>query len=69
MVAFNGIQLTNRLTLFFSPPIEVKVERKMDEVDSEEQARGADAAATFASQPQRIALFPGVDSQALKVNI
>uniref|UniRef100_A0A3Q2XWG3 Trichohyalin-like n=1 Tax=Hippocampus comes TaxID=109280 RepID=A0A3Q2XWG3_HIPCM len=48
---------------------EEKVERKMDEVDSEEQARGADAAATFASQPQRIALFPGVDSQALKVQL
>ncbi|XP_051923510.1 trichohyalin isoform X2 [Hippocampus zosterae] len=46
-----------------------KVERKMDEVDSEEQARGADAAATFDSQPQRIALFPGVDSQALKVQL
>ncbi|XP_061529012.1 trichohyalin-like isoform X2 [Phycodurus eques] len=48
---------------------EEKVEHKMDEVDSEEQATGADAAAAFASQPQRIALFPGVDSQALKVQL
>ncbi|XP_061622463.1 trichohyalin isoform X2 [Phyllopteryx taeniolatus] len=48
---------------------EEKVERKMDEVDSEEQATGADAAGAFASQPQRIALFPGVDSLALKVQL
>ncbi|XP_077416607.1 uncharacterized protein LOC144048471 [Vanacampus margaritifer] len=48
---------------------EEKVERKMNEVDSEKQARGADAAATVASQPQRVALFPGVDSQALKVQL
>ncbi|XP_061672240.1 calponin homology domain-containing protein DDB_G0272472 isoform X2 [Syngnathoides biaculeatus] len=48
---------------------EDKVEHKMDAVDSEEQARGADAAATFVSQPQRIPLFPGVDSQALKVQL
>ncbi|XP_077378112.1 uncharacterized protein LOC144019141 [Festucalex cinctus] len=48
---------------------EEKLERKMDEVDSEEQAGGADAAATSASQPQRVALFPGVDSQALKVQL
>ncbi|XP_057688384.1 trichohyalin isoform X2 [Corythoichthys intestinalis] len=46
-----------------------KVERKTDEVDSEEQAGGAAAAATFASQPQRIALFPGVDSQAIKIQL
>ncbi|XP_054629476.1 calponin homology domain-containing protein DDB_G0272472 [Dunckerocampus dactyliophorus] len=48
---------------------EKKVESKMDEVDSKEQARAAEAGAAVASQPQRIALFPGVDPLALKVQL
>ncbi len=48
---------------------EAKVESKDDDSDSEEQARGADAAPAVASQPQRIALFPGMDPSALKVSL
>ncbi|XP_077570929.1 uncharacterized protein LOC144195280 [Stigmatopora nigra] len=44
---------------------EEKPERNTDQVDPEEQP----AAAIFPSQPQRIALFPGVDSQAIKIQL
>ncbi|GAA6220791.1 uncharacterized protein KIAA1671 homolog [Lates japonicus] len=48
---------------------EAKVESKDDDSDSEEQARGADAPPAAASQPQRIALFPGMDHSALKAQL
>ncbi|XP_040011118.1 calponin homology domain-containing protein DDB_G0272472 isoform X2 [Xiphias gladius] len=48
---------------------EAKVENKGDDSDSEEQARGADAPPAVASQPQRIALFPGMDPSALKAQL
>lgn len=46
---------------------EAKVESK-DDSDSEEQNKGADASPAVSSQPQRIALFPGVDPSSLKVS-
>lgn len=49
------------------PVTEERVESKNDDSDSEEQAR-TDASPAVASQPQRIALFPGVDPSALKVS-
>uniref|UniRef100_UPI0037E940FB calponin homology domain-containing protein DDB_G0272472 n=1 Tax=Semicossyphus pulcher TaxID=241346 RepID=UPI0037E940FB len=48
---------------------EAKVEVKDDDSDSEEPARGADVSSTVASQPQRIALFPGMDPLALKAQL
>lgn len=47
---------------------EAKAESKDDDSDSEQQTRGADAGTAVASQPQRVALFPGVDPSALKVS-
>lgn len=47
---------------------EAQVESKDDDSDSEEQNKGADASPAVSSQPQRIALFPGVDPSALKVD-
>ncbi|XP_062273804.1 titin homolog [Scomber scombrus] len=47
---------------------EERVESKNYDSDSEEQAR-ADASPAVASQPQRIALFPGVDPSALKAQL
>ncbi|XP_067460070.1 trichohyalin [Thunnus thynnus] len=47
---------------------EEKVESKNDDSDYEEQTR-ADASPAVASQPQRIALFPGVDPSALKAQL
>lgn len=49
------------------PATEAKVESKDDDSDSEQQTRGAESSPAVASQPQRIALFPGVDPSALKV--
>ncbi|KAJ7994100.1 hypothetical protein DPEC_G00262420 [Dallia pectoralis] len=47
----------------------VDTARKEDS-DSEEQARGGDPRlATAASQPQRVALFPGMDPSALKAQL
>ncbi|KAM9743110.1 uncharacterized protein ACNS7B_010727 [Menidia menidia] len=46
-----------------------KAENKDDDSESEEQARGADGGPAVASQPQRIALFPGVDPSALKAQL
>ncbi|KAM7391700.1 hypothetical protein PAMP_022367 [Pampus punctatissimus] len=47
---------------------EEKVESKNDDSDSEQQPR-PDASPAVASQPQRIALFPGVDPSALKAQL
>ncbi|MEQ2290299.1 hypothetical protein AMECASPLE_001943 [Ameca splendens] len=48
---------------------EAKAENKNDDSESEEQARGADAGSAVPSQPQRVALFPGVDPSALKAQL
>ncbi|KAM9360698.1 uncharacterized protein ABDE67_001319 [Symphorus nematophorus] len=48
---------------------EPKVESKDDESDSEDPLRGADASPAVSSQPQRIALFPGMDPSALKAQL
>lgn len=45
-----------------SPPTETTAESKDDDSESEEKTTAV------ASQPQRIALFPGVDPSALKVS-
>ncbi|KAM7416355.1 hypothetical protein PAMA_018431 [Pampus argenteus] len=47
---------------------EEKVESKNDDSDSEQQPR-PDVSPAVASQPQRIALFPGVDPSALKAQL
>ncbi|XP_030272174.1 trichohyalin-like isoform X2 [Sparus aurata] len=47
---------------------EAKPERK-DDSDSEETTRGADGGSAVASQPQRVALFPGMDPSALKAQL
>lgn len=44
-----------------------KVKRKDSDSDSEEPTRGADSSPALPSQPQRVALFPGMDPSALKV--
>ncbi|XP_073323066.1 uncharacterized protein KIAA1671 homolog isoform X2 [Pagrus major] len=48
---------------------EAKPERKDDDSDSEETTRGADGGSAVASQPQRVALFPGMDPSALKAQL
>ncbi|KAM7019044.1 uncharacterized protein LKV04_009113 isoform 1-T2 [Tautogolabrus adspersus] len=48
---------------------EPKVEVKDEESDSEEPTRGADTASAIASQPQRIAMFPGMDPSVLKAQL
>uniref|UniRef100_A0A8C2XS76 Si:ch73-138n13.1 n=1 Tax=Cyclopterus lumpus TaxID=8103 RepID=A0A8C2XS76_CYCLU len=49
---------------------EAKVEIKDDDSDSEEPARRADTSPlAVSSQPQRIALFPGMDPSALKAQL
>lgn len=48
---------------------EAKAESKDDDSNSEEKPRGADAAPAVASQPQRVALFPGMDPSALKAQL
>uniref|UniRef100_A0A7N8WWI4 Tankyrase 1-binding protein C-terminal domain-containing protein n=1 Tax=Mastacembelus armatus TaxID=205130 RepID=A0A7N8WWI4_9TELE len=53
----------------FSPLTEVKVENKDDDSDSEEQSRVADFSPAVASQPQRIAMFPGMDPSALMAQL
>uniref|UniRef100_A0A665SZG1 Calponin homology domain-containing protein DDB_G0272472-like n=1 Tax=Echeneis naucrates TaxID=173247 RepID=A0A665SZG1_ECHNA len=44
-------------------------ESKDSDSDSEEQARGADTSPAVAAQPQRVALFPGMDPSALKAQL
>lgn len=44
-----------------------KVERKDSDSDNEEPIRGADSSPALPSQPQRVALFPGMDPSVLKV--
>ncbi|XP_035854170.1 calponin homology domain-containing protein DDB_G0272472 isoform X3 [Sander lucioperca] len=48
---------------------EAKAESKDDDSDSEERARGADASPAVSSQPQRVAMFPGMDPSALKAQL
>ncbi|XP_071012475.1 plectin-like isoform X2 [Oncorhynchus clarkii lewisi] len=49
---------------------EDKVESSKKDSDSEEQARGADPhSAAASSQPQRVALFPGMDPSALMAQL
>lgn len=52
---------------FVCPVTEERVGKKNDDSDSEEHAR-AEASPAVASQPQRVALFPGMDPSALKVS-
>ncbi|KAM8865753.1 uncharacterized protein KIAA1671 homolog isoform 2-T4 [Synchiropus picturatus] len=54
----------------FRDSTEEKVNAKKEDSDSEEQSKGgADVSPAAASQPQRVALFPGVDPSALKVQL
>lgn len=46
---------------------ETKVGLKDSALDSEELTRGPDSSPVVASQPPRVALFPGVDASVLKV--
>ncbi|XP_029999930.1 titin homolog isoform X5 [Sphaeramia orbicularis] len=48
---------------------EEKAESKNDDSGSADQAKGADASPAVASQPQRVALFPGMDPSALKAQL
>ncbi|XP_034727217.1 calponin homology domain-containing protein DDB_G0272472 [Etheostoma cragini] len=48
---------------------EAKAEIKDEDSDSEERVRGADASPAVYSQPQRIAMFPGMDPSALKAQL
>ncbi|XP_053276286.1 trichohyalin [Pleuronectes platessa] len=48
---------------------EAKVERNEDDSYSEEQARRVDLSPAATSQPQRVALFPGMDPSALKAQL
>ncbi|CAN9513530.1 unnamed protein product [Ophioblennius macclurei] len=48
---------------------EAKPERKEDDSDSEEPARGAEISPAMTSQPQRVALFPGMDPSVLKAQL
>ncbi|KAK9970431.1 hypothetical protein ABG768_026376 [Culter alburnus] len=43
--------------------------KKGEESDSEEQAKGIDSRTSSMSQPQRVALFPGMDPSALKAQL
>jgi len=43
--------------------------KQEEESDSEEQAKGIDSRTSSVSQPQRVALFPGMDPSALKVRL
>ncbi|XP_041643036.1 calponin homology domain-containing protein DDB_G0272472-like [Cheilinus undulatus] len=53
----------------FRDSTEPKVEVKDDDSDSEEPPKGADTASAVSSQPQRVALFPGMDPSALKAQL
>ncbi|XP_060928295.1 calponin homology domain-containing protein DDB_G0272472 [Limanda limanda] len=48
---------------------EAKVERKEDDSNYEEQKRRVDLSPAATSQPQRVALFPGMDPSALKAQL
>eukprot|EP00066_Takifugu_rubripes_P024498 XP_011613764.1 PREDICTED: uncharacterized protein KIAA1671 homolog isoform X1 [Takifugu rubripes] len=48
---------------------ETKVGLKDSALDSEALTRGPDSSAAVSSQPPRVALFPGVDASALKVQL
>ncbi|KAL6114623.1 kiaa1671 [Pungitius sinensis] len=53
----------------FTDSTEAKAETKDDDSDTVEPTKGADASAAASSQPQRIALFPGMDPSALKAQL
>ncbi|XP_072289324.1 uncharacterized protein [Eucyclogobius newberryi] len=55
----------------FKDTTEEKLESKKEDSDSEEQPKGPDAgpAAAASSQPQRVALFPGMDQSALMAQL
>uniref|UniRef100_A0AAV2MT90 Tankyrase 1-binding protein C-terminal domain-containing protein n=1 Tax=Knipowitschia caucasica TaxID=637954 RepID=A0AAV2MT90_KNICA len=56
--------------LIFQDSTEEKPEIKEEDSDSEEQPKGSDAGPTAASsQPQRVALFPGMDQSALMAQL
>uniref|UniRef100_A0A3B3YV35 Tankyrase 1-binding protein C-terminal domain-containing protein n=1 Tax=Poecilia mexicana TaxID=48701 RepID=A0A3B3YV35_9TELE len=48
---------------------EAKAEIKNDDSESEEPAKGAESGPAAPPQPQRVALFPGVDPSALKAQL
>ncbi|KAK9522393.1 hypothetical protein VZT92_018861 [Zoarces viviparus] len=52
----------------YTDSTEAKVENKDDD-SSEEPAKGVDASPAVSSQPQRVALFPGMDPSALKAQL
>ncbi|KAM6944873.1 uncharacterized protein PEZ65_002618 isoform 1-T1 [Lycodopsis pacificus] len=52
----------------YTDSTEAKVESKDDD-SSEEPAKGVDASPAVSSQPQRVALFPGMDPSALKAQL
>ncbi|XP_068559916.1 calponin homology domain-containing protein DDB_G0272472 [Cebidichthys violaceus] len=53
----------------YTDSTEAKVESKDDDSSSEEPAKEADASPAVSSQPQRVALFPGMDPSALKAQL
>lgn len=55
----------------FSLSVEEKSDspNQEEESDSEEQAKGTDSRTSSVSQPQRVALFPGMDPSALMVRL
>ncbi|XP_070821158.1 capping protein-inhibiting regulator of actin dynamics [Chaetodon trifascialis] len=48
---------------------EAKAESKDEDSDSEQQTRAAESVPAVAAQPQRVALFPGMDPSALKAQL
>lgn len=56
-----------QITLVVGLATEPKVESKDPDSDSEEATKGANSSPAVPSQPQRVALFPGMDPSALKV--
>ncbi|XP_021166017.2 protein PRRC2C isoform X1 [Fundulus heteroclitus] len=59
----------NKEDWLYKDSTEAKAENKDDDSESEEPAKGADAGPAVPSQPQRVALFPGVDASALKAQL
>ncbi|KAM8885521.1 uncharacterized protein AB9W97_013089 isoform 2-T7 [Spinachia spinachia] len=53
----------------YTDSTEAKAETKDNDSDSGEPTKGADASAAASFQPQRIALFPGMDPSALKAQL
>ncbi|KAM4579277.1 uncharacterized protein KIAA1671 homolog isoform 2-T2 [Fundulus diaphanus] len=59
----------NKEDWLYKDSTEARAENKDDDSESEEPAKGADAGPAVPSQPQRVALFPGVDPSALKAQL